>query len=153
MAIAKNPSLIIKMNMVVFTLTFFKTFGMFPWTRINFKEIVRACELGNNWWSNVDWSIQVCMILQFDSCSCSHWETLTLSNVFSSSSWSCTNAIKGFDDVMASFAMNGSTWCWLQIEDKWNNIGTWDQKRAWCFYFEKSRQKQVVKTHIIMVEL
>jgi hypothetical protein len=55
MAIAKNPILIVKMSIIVFTLTFFKAFvGMFPWTRINFKEIVKACELRDNWWSNVD---------------------------------------------------------------------------------------------------
>jgi hypothetical protein len=57
MVIVKNPSSIVKMNIIVFTWTFFKAFGMFPWTRINYKEIVRICELGNNQWSNVDWSI------------------------------------------------------------------------------------------------
>ncbi len=54
---------------------------------------------------------------------------------------------------MASFAMIGSTWCQLGTKEKWNNKGTWNQKRAWCFYFEKLGHKQDVTTHVIMVEL
>jgi hypothetical protein len=54
---------------------------------------------------------------------------------------------------MTTFSMIRSTWCQLRTKDKWNNKGTWDWKKAWCFYFEKLGCKQDVTTHVIMAEL
>jgi hypothetical protein len=59
MAITKNPSSIVKMDIIIFTLTFFKPFRRGS-IGTNFKYITTTYGLRDNWRSHAEWLIWVC---------------------------------------------------------------------------------------------